>query len=366
MKKIKILFFVDQFYQGGAGRVASILINGLYSRGFEIVIVTDKKREVIYQLPPDIEIIQSFDKKSKGFFTKALNVFRRFEYIRKIIKSVSPTIIVAFLPRMFFDVKIASWGLKIPIIASDHTSMQYDAGLFTNYIRLNFYAKADALTILTKKDANYLGSKLPNKIVVYNPLTYPVLDVQPQRRKNILCAGRINQWDVKGFDRIIKIWGAIHSKYPDWQLEIAGPCDEKHKNELYKLATECGISDSFKILGLVVDMKSLYAETTIFALPSRVEGFPMVLLEAMSQGCACISFEMKGAINEIIQNNVDGIIVKDDDLCCFQRELERMIANSELLEQLSKNAINSVQKFSVEVFVNQWIKIITSLLENEK
>ena len=79
----------------------------------------------------------------------------------------------------------------------------------------------------------------------------------------------------------------------------------------------------------------------------------MVLMEAMSQGCACIAFEVGGATNEMLDENA-GIIVKDGDIEAFKQALVTMIKDKTIREQYSLNAIKSVQKFSVDEFVDSW------------
>ena len=89
--------------------------------------------------------------------------------------------------------------------------------------------------------------------------------------------------------------------------------DDEAKDYLRSLSEKHGVGDCVEFLGQIEDMASVYERFPIFALPSRVEGFPMVLLEAISQGCVCVSFEMDGAVREMTDETASFIIPDNDE-----------------------------------------------------
>ncbi len=351
---MKILFVNDQYERGGAGRVAAILANQLYAKGYDIISVYDYQNwghtyNVNDKIPRRLIITQST---KVGILDKTLKWWNCIKSIRRYIKEEKPDIIIATQAMMFFCCYIANMNIGIPIIAADHTSFTRRINPLLDFVRYRLYAKANGLSILTKKDFKVLGDKYPNKQVIYNPISFPILATPRIRKKRILCVGRLEVWDIKGFDLIIKIWAELAPKYPEWTLEIAGPGDSKSKAYLKKMIEDNKLSSCI-LLGQVDDMKNLYSSSEIFALPSRMEGFPMVLMEAMSQGCACIAFEVGGATNEMLDEN-SGIIVKDGDIEAFKQALITLIKDKTIRELYSINAINSVKKFSVDEFVDSW------------
>lgn len=365
MKNIKILIVVDQLEVGGAGRVCSILANGLAERNYQVCVCTAVKYHSIqYPLLENVEIKEWYDPEPirHNIFGKALNMYNRFKYYRRALNEYKPNIIIAFTHFMYAYVKCWGYGYHIPIIASDHTSMGRDLGSIANYIRHKYYAKADAVTILTNKDYNLIGDSLPNRIVVYNPLTFDVNLKNHDRCNTILCVGRLDYWLVKGFDIMIEMWAEIANRHPEWRLELVGPGSAESIVRLQDLAEKFEVKDQVVFRGNQTDMLSVYQNASIFALPSRVEGFPMVLLEAMSQGCACLSFSMQGAIAEIINDGVDGEIVRDDDKHNFIRKMEALIVDSEKRERLSNAARTNVSRFSKDKFIDKWEYIIHKVL----
>lgn len=361
---MKILIFCDHFAHGGAARVCSILSQGLVGLGYNLCIVSNfKDYKINYKLPSNAKLIHYCgDSNSKFIGSRIKTLYRRIKDKKIIIKKENPDLLISFMFMEFFETYFSNINLKKPIIVSDHTAMDRNLGVFVNFIRHRLYGLADKVTILTQKDAQFLGRRLSNKVVVYNPLTFNICNNNCQRSKIVTCVGRINQWEVKGFDLMIKIWADVYSKHNDWSLQIVGPYSSESLSRLRSMAEENGVLESISFTGQIDDMESLYRKTSIFALPSRVEGFPMVLLEAMSQGCACVSFSMKGAIQEIIRDDEDGYIVEDGQLGKFSDRLNDLINDKKKRETISLSARNNVARFSASRFINQWNDIIKTCL----
>lgn len=359
---MRILVFVDQMAYGGAGRVASIMLQGLAERSHEIMLVTDMSKGIQYNIPK-LVIIKPFVY-TPGFtklYGRINQFIRRIHGHRHYIKEFKPDVIVSYLPSMYTDALLANIGTGIPIVVSDHTAMSRDLGHWQNFIRHHLYGLASCATILTEKDRRFLGKRVRCKEVLYNPLTFePLTEAYNvcDRKKNILCVGRVSSWDVKGFDRIIKIWGSLSKIYPDWRLEIAGPGEQKHFDKLASMAQEAGCSHSVTFLGNIKDIEHLYRQSSIFAMPSRVEGFPMALIEAMSQGCVCVSFDLDGSISEIANDGEDCLIVPDNDISAFTKALSRFIESEGLRARTAACGIKNVAQYSVTRFIDHWEEIL--------
>lgn len=362
---MKILVFIDQFESGGAARVTCTMLNGMIDKGYNITLATNlTNRSIGYSLDKRIEVINFYGGETNNKLQSLCRHLRLIYSANKCIKQVKPDVVIAVTHNPYLYVRVATWFSKLPIIAVDHTSFSRKISWWEDWVRGYFYKYANVLSILTKKDERLLGKKFPNKVVIYNPLSFPPLETQTTRKKNILVAGRLSFWKVKGIDRIIDIWADLANKYPDWTLEIAGEGNSQSTIFLKNLVCQKGLEERVRFLGQVNDMKTKLSETSIFALPSRVEGFPMVLMEAMSQGCACIAFTLGGACDEMMTNNKSGYIVEDDNLESFSNSLCKLLDNPSIREQLGCNAINDSKRFSVETFIQSWINILNKYESN--
>lgn len=364
---MKLLIINDQFENGGAGRVTATMCCELIRRGYDIDIVTDNINfSIRYALPENI-IIHSveFISQKKGGFSRVLSLFKTACKIRPIIKKVKPDVILAIQGNGFIRTFIANRRTGIPVIAVDHTSFARKMDMINTFTRHYLYKYADGLSILTKRDEKLLGDKYPQKRVIYNPLTYPLLNEATVRQKTVLCVGRFDIWKIKGFDLIVDMWSKLSQSHPDWKLVFAGTGKEESVNYIKGLAHQLKLDDKVQFLGQVDDMQTLYSHSGIFALPSRIEGFPMVLLEAMSQGCPCVAFNIGGASEEMIENGA-GFVIEDGDLQSFKNALSELMDNDEKRNLYSLKSVESASRFTVKCFGDAWEQMIKDTLKNKQ
>ena len=354
---MKIVFFVADFSGGGAERVVSLLGNELVGRGYEIFIITDTHIPFAYPFRKDIL-----------FFDVPFSSGRKYDWLkalkrsRVIVQDIRPDIVITIMPLMFLMAKIAMRGIPIPVIASDHTSFERKLPFHIRLIRKFFYKWADMLTVLTKADSVYIGSHIKNKVVMPNPVSYPVFTGECRREKCILAVGRLDVWMVKGFDLLIRAWGSIAKQYPDWNLKIAGTGRPESFHLLRRLALECGCIGQIEFLGFRSDIDLLMRQSAIFVLSSREEGFGLVLAEAMSQGCACISFDHGGRQREIITPDFSGILLETHSCQLLAEAMSKLIADDSCRQKLSINARKDVVKFSLNKVVDLWEDLIRKVV----
>jgi glycosyltransferase involved in cell wall biosynthesis len=266
---------------------------------------------------------------------------------------------------MFVLAKLCSLGLKIPIIASDHTMFNRKVNWHFDFIRFYGYNLADAVTILTKVDYDFLGKRLPQKVVMPNPVQYQIFSGLSIRKKTILAAGRLDVWWIKGFDILIETWGRIAPKYPDWQLEIAGSGSDIALKNLEDMAVRAGVSDRVAFLGFCKDIDKIMQESAIFVLSSRCgEGLGLVLLEAMSQGCACISFELDGRQREIITSPKSGLLIENENRDALEKALITLIENDTIRLSIAEAGRQEVLRYSKETVTDRWESLLIQVTKN--
>lgn len=360
---MKVLIVNNQFSIGGAARVASVQCNILHQMGVDIKVVTDNINWGIdYDLNHEIaQLSIDVNPKKASFIQKISKLIKCVSTIRKYIKSERPDAVIAIQADMFFRTYLAHIGIKIPLIVADHTSFTRKQDFITDFVRYHLYKQANAISILTHKDEKILGQKYPQKRVIYNPLTYSINNLVVERKKNILCVGRLDVWHIKGFDIILDIWSNLHSLFPEWILEIAGSGDDKSISFIENRIKDLNLSHRVKLLGQITNMKDLYLHSSIFALPSRIEGFPMALMEAMSQGCACIAFNVDGAASEMLGNA--GIIIEDGNIEQFKHYLKQLLSVENKRFFLGQKAQSEVSRFSVECFGTSWLNLINDTIK---
>ena len=107
----------------------------------------------------------------------------------------------------------------------------------------------------------------------------------------------------------------------------------------------------------MIENSALLTASSIFALPSRYEGFPNVLLEAMSCGCACVAARCDSGPAELITNGVSGQLVPVDDVLHLAESLATLMDDAGLRERLGREAQLAVQQFTPDVVLEMWARV---------
>ncbi len=223
----------------------------------------------------------------------------------------------------------------------------------------NKYYNIDYLFALTKTlEDDYKKFLIKNKhtkvVLVPNMLYYIPSKQSKLDKKNIITISRLDYG--KRNDDIIRAFSKIKEK--DWKLYIIG--DGKEFNNLNKLINDLNMNDRIILTGYKnkEEIEEYMLKSSLFLMASETEGLPMVLLEAMSYGIPCIAYEIASGVNDIIDNNKNGYIIKNRNEEEYIEKIEKVINDSKLRNELGIEAKNKANEFSKEKIVNIWEKIL--------
>lgn len=358
---MKLLITVKALTDGGAERVASLWANGFVTRGHEVIIVNNTNKNCSYSIDERVDIY-NFHNDIKN---KILSHILYIKHLRSLIKKHRPDVIINVLnPGAVYDY-IAAIGYNIPIVNTEHNT--FERPEYASFSRLEYFCKfyfnliLKKVTVLTQADKNIIGKRLNNIIVLPNPCTFNPVSTIPTKQKTILAVGRLDNWDVKGFDILIKAWSRIYNIHKDWTLNIMGSSFSGGRDFLSSLAGKYEVSNSIHFLDYNPDIINEYKSSSIFVLSSRYEGFGMVLLEAMSQGCACIACDYKGRQREIIGESQYGLICDVDNDTMLANQINNLIVDEKLRMDLQLKAIERSREYSIEAVLDKWEQILVNL-----
>jgi len=174
------------------------------------------------------------------------------------------------------------------------------------------------------------------------------------RRREVLAMGRLSR--EKGFDLLLDAWALAMPLLPEWSLRIVG--DGQMRNELVSQAGRLGIEDRVIFAPFSDDPFSLYSECGIFVLSSRFEGLPFVLIEAMTCGTPCISFDCPNGPREVIQSGVNGLLVPAEEVNVLASSIVKLGANPVLRQRLGDAARKVSKPFSEPRVVARWQEVL--------
>lgn len=363
---MRILFYCHEITGGGAERVTSILVNEFNRRGETVYLATNLSRPFAFQIDSEVKL-EDLNKNctlSSGYLNR-IKYFIRYRYnIRNIANKVKPDVIIAIMAPMGCMVTVSTLGLNIPVIICEHTNVSRFISRFYNFRRRLCYPLASCVTVLTRYDMAIWRKTHKNVVYMPNPVSLIKYENNGNKEKTVLAAGRVSCWYIKGFDNLIRSWSHLWHEFPDWKLKIAGLYDQESKNYLDAIIKETK-SENVEYLGFREDIDKLMLQSEIFCLSSRVEGLPMVLIEAMNAGCCCVSFDVITGPREIIKNNKSGLLANNQDVVDLEEKLRLVMGNEELRKNYSENAPDSVKRYSTERIINRWYILFDRLL-NQK
>jgi glycosyltransferase involved in cell wall biosynthesis len=130
-----------------------------------------------------------------------------------------------------------------------------------------------------------------------------------------------------------------------------------------KQAEALNLQHSVHFYEPVKNIEEKYASASIYAMPSRSEGFGMVLIEAMANGLPCVSFDCPSGPKDIISHNIDGILVQNGDLEAFGKALKQLMLNPLLRKKMGNSARLKAQTYRAQNIVPQWHSLFNTLIQ---
>ena len=194
-----------------------------------------------------------------------------------------------------------------------------------------------------------------------NMLTFPIEGkISFDKGKEVLIVARMDERS-KRIKLALRIWGSISHKILEqgWKLTIVGDGEDL---TYYKEYVEKHNMKNVSFEGRQNPLP-YYQRADIFMMTSALEGWPMTLMEAMQNGCVPIVFDSFKAVYDIVDGN-SGIIVPNNDVETYIRELERLMRDDDYRKRLAKNALKDCQRFSKDRIVGQWFELFNSYNHN--
>lgn len=363
---MKIFIIVSSLGGGGAERVAAVVGRGLSESNHEVSIVTDTLHPATYDVGDKVRLLALYPETTNKLWKWSAAIFK----LRSHVRRYHPDVCIGIASACSVISKFACLFTGIPTVMTEHSAFEFvDSENFGFLRNLKYRCAIDKLfplvTVLTRPDLEIAKTRLKHVVVMHNPSTFPQYTGELHKDKIILAVGRLFDWHYKGFDILIQAWAKISNNHPDWKIKIAGNGTPDDFKFLKKKADDLGVSDSIDFLGFQTDMIKLYREAAIFVLSSRSEGLPMVLIEAMSQGCAPVATDFKGRTREIITSDKEGLLCPPERPDLLAKNLEMMIQDDAYRKNVQRQAIERSKAFNVDKIVSDWEVTLNNLCSKE-
>ncbi len=359
---MRITFVIHSLGGGGAERVLARIATHWADNGHAVDILTlsDAPPASGIRLPESVNIHPLGIVSQGGRPLWSPRNLTGLATLRKTIQRLRPGCVISFLDMPNCVTLTACLGMRVPVIVSDRVGT-LPADLVSHWTRLSrvLYRFAKHIVVQTERGRPRIAGSLQNRVtVIPNPVDPPGEDPLPlrSRSRKIVGIGRLTH--QKGFDLLIRAFRNVAGEFSNWNVEILGEGPER--GNLERLVAGEGLEGRVSLSGWRPGPGTILGDAQVFVLPSRFEGFPNALCEAMAHGCAVIAADCPTGPREIVDSERDGILVPNEDVDALTAALHRLLGSEDLRTRLGAAATNVVQRFSLPSIMKKWETLLPS------
>ncbi|MEH7437938.1 glycosyltransferase, partial [Neobacillus drentensis] len=269
----------------------------------------------------------------------------------KIINKENPDYIYTSNPLNSLEIFLLGRGPLKKLVISEHGS-KFGYNKVYSYIKKVVYPRAQYISVPTKMDTElYKQEGFPAEYIPHIT-TFSNSKMNQLTNKTILNVGRLT--NDKRQSLLIELWAECikEENINDWKLIIVG--HGENEAELKSQIIKLGVTESVEIIKPTPKINEIYQKASVFAFTSKYEGFGMVLLEAMSFGIPCVSFDCPSGPRDIIDDGIDGFLIPEGEREEWKRKLGVLIKDASKRKAMGKAAFNKTLAWDNQKILTQW------------
>lgn len=363
MASLRVILVVYCLRGGGAERVSAYLANSLADRGYRVTVVTELGPETDqYQLRADVARAVIGRANGGGRLRKMGRFLAKTFVLRQIVKRLRPDVVVSFMTRSNNISLLATTRLPVKTIVCERNDPRHnkERSVDANLRRWS-YPRADLLIVQTDTMARVMREEfgVEKSVTIPNPSLVDIdeADQTPEitlPENYILAMGRLAP--QKGFDVLIRAYARSRALHL-YELVIAG--QGGHLGWYESIAREEGVLNRVRFVGHLERPLPVMKRCRMFVLSSRWEGFPNVLLEAMSLRRPVISSRLPSGAHDMIVDGVSGLLVPVGDEQALVTAINRLVDDPAGAEAMGNQGPAAVARFRLPVVMDQWAEVLS-------
>ena len=283
---------------------------------------------------------------------------RQVVWLRARIEAARPRVILSFLGATNIQTVLAARGLGIPVLISERNDpavQRLDQPWET--LRKRIYPRADRITANSAGALETLSRHVPPEKLrqVQNPLQVPACPpgIHPHGKRLVLVARLVEQ---KGVDLLLDAFSRVAPELPGWHLDLVG--DGPLRPKLESRAQRAGLSGRITFHGHQGDPFPFLFAASVFALPSRFEGMPNAMLEAMGAGLAIIVSDASPGPLELIRDGETGLVFPSGDAGALADCIRKLCTDSLLRQRLGQAAETLAGAMALPRVAEDWEQLM--------
>ena len=287
----------------------------------------------------------------------------RYRRLRALLQQQRPKRVLALLTKTNILCSAAVWDLPIHLVVSERNDPRLQSiDRLWSRLRCVYYRRADVVTANTEGVLEALQAMGPWQRLALLPNPLPTaLTLQDSheppvhREAEVLAVARLVP--QKGLDVLIRAFASLPESVRDgWSLTLVG--DGPELATLQALASDAGLRDLVHFEGFRSDPLVFMRRASIFALPSRFEGMPNALLEAMAAGLPSVVTDASPGPLEMVRNGHQGLVVPTDDVSAFAAALQKLMLDGDLRNRCGVAARTTLRALDWDVVESHWRSVL--------
>jgi glycosyltransferase involved in cell wall biosynthesis len=336
---MRILFWSETFWPrvGGVENLAARLLPALRRRGHEFTVVTWENITAPDEIRYDGIPVHRFPFFSRTHSFEAVIENRR--RVAQLKKEFAPDLVHvnSYGGSALFHVNTAG-SYPSPTLVTLHQALPNEPiereSLLGHLLRSAAWVTACSTSVLAHA-RKLLPEIASTSSVIHNAIEIPAGDPPPIsfQPPRILCVGRLVP--EKGFDLALAAFGIVLQRFPSARLTLAG--DGRERENLRRQASDLGLAPSVEFAGSVPPEKvpDLIAEASVVLIPSRLEGFGLVALEAGSMARPVIARRV-GGLPEVLADQQTGLLVESENSEALADALGFLLSHPERAAEMGR------------------------------
>ena len=353
-----VIYINSMTASGGIERVVSNLMF-MWSEKHDLILLTKDAGDSFYPLPDKIkksstenQLILDMTNRAQRIAATTSNLVTSRRVLAKQLDEIKPDYIYVTSPFNALEVWLTGRSNRKKLIVSEHGSFFGYNCVYTAIKRL-IYPSVYCISVPNKTDTVIYRAWGCRAMYMLQPVTFFESTGNALNSKVLLNIGRLTP--DKRQSLLVDMWAKVTDKN-GWCLWIVG--EGELKQELHDKIKKMGLDDCVRLLGATKDIASVYSQASAFAFSSIHEGFGMVLLEAMSFGIPCVSFDCPSGPRDVIIEGVNGFLIDDDDEDAFIETLNQIVH----MTQEDLRVLGSGAKAFVDAWDNKEISHLWDLV----
>jgi glycosyltransferase involved in cell wall biosynthesis len=354
-----IVFFIYNISAvGGTERVASVIINELARRNYNVHVLGlyGDPGKIFFPFEPNVKVTSLHIEDLKGV-RKILYSQHR---IRQFVNSnhIDTFVTVESIMATYSVPSLAFTGIRH--VVWEHFNFKVSLGIaarsFARQLALSF---ADRIVTLTARDIQFWKQggwyRRAQLVHIPNPMFLEEQKINESPSKTVISVGRITF--QKGFDLLVDAWAGLSTELRnEWKLLIIG--DGEDKPLLEKQIAELGMSDSVELVGATKAVFAYFENASVYCLSSRFEGLPMVLLEALAFHLPIVAFDCDTGPEELIEHGQNGILVEAGNINKLSQSLADLLKDDTLRERMRNYKSQKLHTLELGGIMEQWSRVL--------